>query len=93
DLPSLPHIRAMIMEALRRSLSAQFGVPYASSTDDRYVIPKGVTILPNKHVINFDPTVFDSDCFSPAGYLDEKGQVDMPVDGHREGHALFRYRR
>ncbi|KAI9450881.1 cytochrome P450, partial [Lactarius psammicola] len=76
DLPSLPYIRAMVKEVLRWSPPLPFGIPHASSEDDWYegmFIPKGTIILPNLHVINFDPTVFGSDSaqFNPARYLDE----------------------
>ncbi|KAI0301687.1 cytochrome P450 [Multifurca ochricompacta] len=100
DVPSLPYIRAMVRETLRRWLILPLGIPHVSTEDDWYegmFIPKGTICFPNMRVLNFEPEVFGEDAgvrFEPSRHLDEKtGELKVLMEGHEEGHMTFGFGR
>jgi cytochrome P450 len=98
DLPSLPYIRAMVIEIVRWSSLTPFAVPHLSTSDEWYqskFIPKGTIYLPNMRLLNFDTKVFGANAadFDPTRYLDGKGQVKTPIEGREDGHMAFGFGR
>ena len=79
DKAKLPYIEAFIMELLRITNIAPFGLPHAVQGDsvfDGYRIPKDCSILFNFQSVHLDPTNYiDPLAFKPERFLDSSGKV------------------
>ena len=65
---------------------------YKDDFYEGYFIPKGTIIIPNVWELNHDPNIYgpDADCFNPARYLNEKGQLTSGPPGMKDdGHFTF----
>ncbi|TRM57262.1 cytochrome P450 [Schizophyllum amplum] len=74
DRPSLPYLDAVIKETLRMHPPLPIGLPHSPVQDmiyNGYLIPKGVTILPNIWAMCYDEHTFgDPNVFRPERFLE-----------------------
>ncbi|KIO24838.1 hypothetical protein M407DRAFT_39782, partial [Tulasnella calospora MUT 4182] len=92
DQPDLPYLHAVVLETMRWSPVASFGIPHASSTDDvydGYFIPKGTTVIVNAWGISrnskyyTNPTIFD-----PERHLKQTPELDPREFGFGYGRRV-----
>ena len=73
DKDNLDYVNAVILEAHRVAVLAPFAVPHYTLTDvaiDKYVIPKGTTIMPSLYHVLCNPELFPNpDQFDPERFL------------------------
>ncbi|ODM89325.1 Methyl farnesoate epoxidase [Orchesella cincta] len=76
DKLSLPYIEAIVMETLRLSSIVPLGIPHQLIADTEfhgYLLPKGITLMPNLYTIHHDKKIWgeDANLFRPERFLDE----------------------
>ena len=80
DKDNLPYVNAVILEAHRLAVLAQFAVPHYTLSDiaiDKYVIPKGTTVMPSFYHVLCNPELFpDPDQFKPERFLNNGHYVN-----------------
>ncbi|KAF8912662.1 cytochrome P450 [Mucidula mucida] len=85
DEPSLPYVRALILESMRWRPVSPLGIAHNNMSDDvyeSYVIPKGSTVSPNVWAILHDKDMYPNpEAFDPDRFLGDSPQCDPTTVG------------